>query len=107
MTLSIRPLSEVMAAEIRSVDLRVPLDDDNWAAINHASHILGMDREEGEAQLEDIQTHSMSERFVSRHPWHPNDLLMWDNRCPLHRAEGRTNEARLLHRTITRGTAPF
>ena len=74
---------------------------------NHASHILGMDREEGEALLEEIEAHSTEDRFVYRHPWQPGDLLMWDNRCLLHRAESRTGEARVLHRTVTRGTSPF
>ena len=74
---------------------------------NHASHIFGMDRYEGEALLEEIEAHSTAERFVWRHQWREGDLLMWDNRCLLHRAEERAREARVLHRTVTRGTAPF
>ena len=74
---------------------------------NHAWRILGMDRNEGEALLEEIEAHSTEDRFVYRHPWQPGDLLMWDNRCLLHRAESRTGEARAPHRTVTRGTSPF
>ena len=74
---------------------------------NHASHILGMDRAAGEALLEEIEAHSTAGRFVYRHRWRPGDLLMWDNRCLLHRAEAWTGGARVLHRTVTRGTAPF
>ena len=74
---------------------------------NHASHIFGMERDEGEALLAEIEAHSTAERFVYRHRWQPGDLLMWDNRCLLHRAEERAGEARVLHRTVTRGTSPF
>lgn len=74
---------------------------------NHASHIFGMDRNEGEALLDEIEAHSTAERFVWRHQWREGDLLMWDNRCLLHRAEERARDARVLHRTVTRGTSPF
>ena len=49
------------------------------------------------------------ERFIYRHRWRPGDLLMWDNRCLLHRADPNFDAAlypRVLHRTCLRGTAP-
>jgi len=37
-------------------------------------------------------------------------LVMWDNRCLLHRAERNydmTRHRRILHRTVVKGTVPF
>jgi taurine dioxygenase len=45
------------------------------------------------------------ERFVYRHTWRPNMLIMWDNRALLHRATGGYDgHDRLLHRTTIGGT---
>jgi alpha-ketoglutarate-dependent taurine dioxygenase len=51
----------------------------------------------------------VQERFVYRHKWTLGDLLMWDNRCLLHRANTNFDAARfprVLQRTCLRGTAP-
>lgn len=73
----------------------------------HASHIEGMPMEEGRALIERLEAHSTQPQFVYRHKWRPGDLLMWDNRCLLHRAEANFDAARyprVLHRTCLRGT---
>ncbi len=45
------------------------------------------------------------ERFVYRHKWQPNMLILWDNRALLHRATGGYDgHDRLLHRTTIGGT---
>lgn len=75
----------------------------------HASHVAGMDRGSGEALLEELQIFATQDRFVYSHIWRPGDLVMWDNRCLLHRATESYDMARhvrLMHRTVVRGTAP-
>jgi alpha-ketoglutarate-dependent taurine dioxygenase len=75
----------------------------------HASHIEGWPIAEGRALLARLEAHATLERFVYRHRWRPGDLLMWDNRCLLHRADPNFDAAlypRVLHRTCLRGTAP-
>ena len=75
----------------------------------HASHIEGRPIEEGRALLARLEAHATAERFIYRHRWRPGDLLMWDNRCLLHRADPNFDAAlypRVLHRTCLRGTAP-
>jgi taurine dioxygenase len=75
----------------------------------HASHIDGWPMERGRALLARLEAHATEERFIYRHRWHPGDLLMWDNRCLLHRADPNFDAAqypRVLHRTCLRGTAP-
>ena len=36
--------------------------------------------------LDGLTAHAVEERFVYRHKWRAGDMLMWDNRCLLHRA---------------------
>jgi taurine dioxygenase len=75
----------------------------------HASHIEGRPMEEGRALLDRLTAHAVEERFVYRHKWRAGDMLMWDNRCLLHRANPNFDAARfprVLHRTCLRGAAP-
>ncbi len=75
----------------------------------HASHIDGWPMAEGRALLARLESHATEERFVYRHRWQKGDVLMWDNRCLLHRADPNFDAAlhpRVLHRTCLRGTAP-
>ncbi|WP_287496644.1 TauD/TfdA family dioxygenase [Pandoraea sp. CB10b_02] len=51
----------------------------------HASRILGMTIAEGRVLLLDLLEHATQPAFVYRHTWQPGDLVMWDNRCTLHR----------------------
>ncbi len=75
----------------------------------HASHIEGRPMNEGRAVLDELTAHAVEERFVYRHKWRAGDMLMWDNRCLLHRANSNFDAARfprVLHRTCLRGSAP-
>ena len=76
---------------------------------NHSSHVVGMPEPEGRKLLADLEAHATGPAFVYAHRWRQGDLVMWDNRCLLHRAltnydMGR--HARVLHRTVVRGTVP-
>jgi len=76
---------------------------------NHSSHVVGMPSEEGRALLAELEAHATSEPFVYVHRWIQGDLVMWDNRCLLHRALTNYDmgkHARVLHRTVVRGTVP-
>jgi alpha-ketoglutarate-dependent taurine dioxygenase len=53
---------------------------------NHASHILGMPGAEGEVLLAELLEHATQPQFVYTHHWRDGDLVLWDNRCLLHRA---------------------
>jgi alpha-ketoglutarate-dependent taurine dioxygenase len=72
----------------------------------HTSHIEGREAE-GRQFLEDLQAFATQGRFVYSHKWRLGDLVMWDNRCLLHRAianYGMSKERRVLHRTVIKGT---
>ena len=69
----------------------------------------GHPEEAGRARLEKLTAHAVEERFVYRHKWTEGDLLMWDNRCLVHRANTNFDAARfprVLQRTCLRGAAP-
>ncbi len=52
---------------------------------SHIGGIKGMGAEEGEALLQQLLAHITQRQFVYIHRWRPNDLVMWDNRCTMHR----------------------
>ena len=77
---------------------------------NHASHIAGMPEAEGASLLDELLRHTTQRQFVYAHRWQTGDLVMWDNRCLLHRAVANyqlDKERRILHRSVVRGTKPF
>ena len=52
---------------------------------SHAGRILGMPDDEGRALIDELIAHVTQRQFVYTHRWRPNELVMWDNRCTLHR----------------------
>ena len=73
----------------------------------HASHIEGWPFEKGRALILELEAHATQPQYLYRHTWRPGDMLMWDNRCLLHRAVANFDAAkypRVLHRTCLRGT---
>jgi alpha-ketoglutarate-dependent 2,4-dichlorophenoxyacetate dioxygenase len=53
---------------------------------NHATHIVGWPRGEGEKFLEEINAFAAQPRFIYSHEWRGGDFVIWDNRCTVHRA---------------------
>jgi taurine dioxygenase len=66
-------------------------------------YIIGfedLDDEDADALLVELHAWQTREEFVYRHRWEPDMLVMWDNRCVLHKATGGyEGYERLLHRT--------
>jgi alpha-ketoglutarate-dependent 2,4-dichlorophenoxyacetate dioxygenase len=52
---------------------------------SHAGRIFGMPDAEARALLEELIAHTTQRQFVYTHRWRPHDLVMWDNRCTMHR----------------------
>jgi alpha-ketoglutarate-dependent 2,4-dichlorophenoxyacetate dioxygenase len=52
---------------------------------SHAGRIFGMADDEARALLEELIAHTTQRQFVYTHRWRPRDLVMWDNRCTMHR----------------------
>ncbi|MFO1162593.1 MAG: TauD/TfdA family dioxygenase [Reyranellaceae bacterium] len=72
----------------------------------HASHIIGMPIADGRLLLMDLMEHATQPRFVHSHTWRVGDLVIWDNRCTMHRARPfDTTKVRDLRRVTTRDVA--
>src|SRR5262245_22148259 len=71
----------------------------------HASYIEGLPIEEGRALLAELLDHVTQPHFRYRHEWTEGDLVIWDNRCVLHRATpyDSARYKRLLQRTTVSG----
>ena len=52
---------------------------------SHAGRIFGMPEPEGRALIEDLVAHATQRQFVYTHRWRVHDLVIWDNRCTMHR----------------------
>ena len=55
---------------------------------SHAGRIIGMSEKEGQALLQQLTDHATQHQFVYTHRWRLYDLVMWDNRCTMHRGKG-------------------
>jgi taurine dioxygenase len=69
--------------------------------------IEGMTDAEAKAILGFLFAHLTQDAFIYRHKWREQMLLMWDNRCTMHFAEGGYDgHLRLMHRTTVKGDVP-
>ena len=70
--------------------------------------IVGMDHKEALPLLDELLDHATREEFQYRHAWRPGDLVMWDNRCLLHKANGDYDmeQTRYLYRVMLEGDVP-
>lgn len=69
--------------------------------------VVGMTQEDGYALLRELFDHMHQDRFIYRHVWAPDMLLMWDNRCTTHHAlGGYDGHLRVMHRTTVTGDTP-
>ena len=69
--------------------------------------IVGMDREEADALVAGLlMERATDRRYEYRHEWRVGDLVIWDNRTVLHKANGDVppGERRYLYRVMVRGT---
>lgn len=53
---------------------------------NHATHVIGWPLDEGRRFLDELNAFATQPQFVYTHRWRRGDLVIWDNRCTLHRA---------------------
>ena len=76
-----RPPAEHKIAQIHPTSGRKTL-----YLASHASHVIGMPIDEGRALLKELIDFATQRRFVYRHQWTRGDVVIWDNRCTMHRA---------------------
>jgi alpha-ketoglutarate-dependent 2,4-dichlorophenoxyacetate dioxygenase len=52
---------------------------------SHAGRVFGLSDEEGKALIDELITQATRPEFVYIHRYRVNDLVMWDDRCTMHR----------------------
>lgn len=66
--------------------------------------IVDADVAHSEQLLDAIWAHIESQSFTCTHTWRVGDVLMWDNRCTMHRREAFDGDSRrIMHRTQLAG----
>jgi alpha-ketoglutarate-dependent taurine dioxygenase len=70
--------------------------------------IVGMPEGDALALLDDLLAHATQEKYQYRHRWQKGDLVLWDNRCLLHKANGDYDhsQTRYLYRVMLKGDKP-
>jgi alpha-ketoglutarate-dependent taurine dioxygenase len=70
----------------------------------HAYGIPGLAPEESQRLLDDLVEFACQRPRTYRHAWRPGDVVIWDNRCVLHRARPWNHaEPRVMHHTRVAG----
>lgn len=68
------------------------------------AYIVGLELEESEELLNALWAHATQEKFVWTQVWQLGDLILWDNRCTMHRRDSFDPQTRrLLFRTQITG----
>jgi alpha-ketoglutarate-dependent 2,4-dichlorophenoxyacetate dioxygenase len=52
---------------------------------SHAGRIFGLPEQEGRALIEELVAHTTQRQFIYTHRWRQYDLVIWDDRCTMHR----------------------
>ena len=71
--------------------------------------IEGLSEPEMLSLMDELMEHATSEKYQYRHQWRLGDLVMWDNRCLLHKANGDydMSQLRYLYRVMLKGDRPI
>ncbi|MGD9615807.1 MAG: TauD/TfdA dioxygenase family protein [Alphaproteobacteria bacterium] len=72
------------------------------------AYIVGLKLEESEALLDALWAHCTKPEFAWYQQWRAGDLILWDNRCVMHRRDAFDPATRrVMHRTQIKGDRPF
>jgi taurine dioxygenase len=70
------------------------------------AYIIGLELAESEALLDELWSFVNRPEFAWEHVWRVGDLVLWDNRCTMHRRDAfDPNSRRIMHRTQVKGDA--
>lgn len=68
------------------------------------AYVVGLPVAESEKLLDRVWAHAASPQFVWTHRWKVGDLVLWDNRCTMHRRDAfDAADRRIMHRTQVKG----
>jgi alpha-ketoglutarate-dependent taurine dioxygenase len=70
------------------------------------AYILDLPLAQSEALLDELWARATRPENTWQHAWRPGDLVLWDNRCTMHRRDPfDASSRRVMHRTQIKGTA--
>ena len=71
--------------------------------------IIGMPDDEALDLVAELMAHATQPKYEYRHQWRDGDMVMWDNRSVMHKAnpDYDMNERRYLYRLMLKGEAPI
>jgi taurine dioxygenase len=70
--------------------------------------VVGLPLDESRAVLDEIFALVRDPSLQWTQVWEDGDMIMWDNRCTMHRRDGwPAHYTRVMHRTTTLGERPF
>jgi taurine dioxygenase len=70
------------------------------------AYLMGLELAESEALLDELWEFVARPEFAWEHVWQVGDLVLWDNRCTMHRRDPFDDSARrIMHRTQIKGSA--
>jgi len=80
----------------------------NYFVGSHAREIVGWSFEDSRELIDDLMERATRREYVYAHAWKPGDLVIWDNRCLLHRGAGYDADKyrRQMRQTRVRGAGP-
>ncbi len=75
---------------------------------DHAEYILGLDYGEGRALIDELNSLAIHPDLTYQHRWTPGQLIVWDNRCVMHRATpyDPATQRRVIRRCTVLGEVP-
>ncbi len=72
------------------------------------AYIPGLPVADSEALLDALWAHATKDEFTWYQQWRAGDLILWDNRCVMHRRDAfDAATRRVMHRTQIKGDRPF
>jgi taurine dioxygenase len=70
------------------------------------AYLMGLELADSEALLDELWSYVERPQFAWEHVWRVGDLVLWDNRCTMHRRDPFDASARrIMHRTQIKGSA--
>ena len=101
------------AASLPPITQRLVRENPNTGAKNfyigsHAKEIVGWNYEDSRSLLDELLAGTVVDANVYTHAWKPGDLVIWDNRCILHRGTGYDADKyrRFMRQTRVAGLGP-
>jgi taurine dioxygenase len=75
---------------------------------DHAESIVGMPYDEGRALIDDLNARAVHADLTYEHRWTPGELILWDNRCVMHKATpyDPATQKRVIRRCTVIGDVP-